>query len=131
MPRLAVWELTIVRCENRSRLCETVHTRPPPERMVWSVEWALDVDDSEGVLTAPQRRLALEAAQAVFSRHHTDPIEAALAVLARHEVLAGSPDFEWETAAVAMVWLEAAALVQEICGQGAYLYLRQERMQAP
>jgi len=95
------------------------------------MEWALDVDDSEGVLTPPQRRLALGAARAVFLRQHTDPIEAVLAVLARHEVLAGCPDFEWETAARAMAWREAAALVQEICGQGAYLYLRQERMEVP
>jgi methenyltetrahydromethanopterin cyclohydrolase len=93
--------------------------------------WALDVDDSEGVLTGPQRRLALAAARAVFLRLRTDPFEAAVAVLARNEVLAGCSQFESETAARAMVWREAAALVHEICGMGAFLYLRQEHVLVP
>lgn len=99
--------------------------------MVGPMGWALDVDDSEGVLTAPQRRLALAAARAVFLRLRTDPFEAAMAILARNEVLAGCSRFESQTAARAMVWREAAALVQEICGLGAFLYLRQQHVPVP
>lgn len=93
--------------------------------------WALEVDDCAGQLTGPQRRLALEAARAVFERLGTDPFEAALAVWARGQVPAGCSTFEVETAARARVWAEAAGVVQEICGTGASLYLRQEHDSVP